>query len=109
MEPTLHRLQPDAQMPERQGRCLAGRRNGWVILDKAWAARLGVQRTNGVYRIRQGELVQRLAAVQESLDHAAADPRQQKPRSVLRVLRVVRYAGDPDPSASQAMGDDEQH
>jgi hypothetical protein len=93
-------------MAERQGRCLAGRRNGWVILDKAWAARLGVQRTNGVYRIRQGELVQRLGAVQERLDHAAADPRQQKPRSV---LRIVRYAGGPGPSASQAMGDDEQH
>ena len=100
MEPMLHTSRPDTQTPEQRGRCLAGRRNGWVILDKAWAARLGVQRTNGVYRIRQGELVQRLAALQERVV-PRADPRQQKPRSV---LRVVRYASVQGPFASQAGG-----
>jgi hypothetical protein len=37
---------------------------GSVILDQAWANRLGVQRVGGVYRITHRELQQRLAQLQ---------------------------------------------
>jgi hypothetical protein len=40
----------------------ACRPNRWVILDRAWAERLGVQRQGGVYRIRSRELQERLAS-----------------------------------------------
>ena len=40
----------------------ACRPNRWVILDRAWAERLGVQRRGGVYRIRSRELQERLAS-----------------------------------------------
>jgi hypothetical protein len=36
------------------------RANGWVILDSAWADRLGAKRIGGVFRIRRRGLVQRL-------------------------------------------------
>lgn len=40
------------------------RANGFVILDRAWAARLDVRRVGGVYRIRRRELVERLERLQ---------------------------------------------
>ena len=40
------------------------RANGFVILDRAWAARLDVRRVCGVYRIRRRELVERLERLQ---------------------------------------------
>jgi hypothetical protein len=36
-------------------------RNYWIVLDTAWAQRLGIRREAGVYRIRSGELMLRLA------------------------------------------------
>ncbi|HEU4867814.1 MAG TPA: hypothetical protein VFV09_08810 [Actinomycetota bacterium] len=39
----------------------AAGRTPWVVVDRAWARRLGVQRTNGAYRINRRELVARLA------------------------------------------------
>lgn len=36
------------------------RPNGWVTLDKTWAAALGVTKDRGVYRIRHRELSQRM-------------------------------------------------
>jgi hypothetical protein len=36
-------------------------RTPWVVIDRAWARRLGVQRTDGEYRINRRELVARLA------------------------------------------------
>jgi hypothetical protein len=37
-----------------------GRSNGWIVLDRAWASRLGVSRDAGIYRIRRRDLVDRL-------------------------------------------------
>jgi polyisoprenoid-binding protein YceI len=42
-------------------------RNSWVILDKAWAARLGVARVGGVYRIRRLDLFRRLTDLDRAL------------------------------------------
>jgi hypothetical protein len=39
----------------------ANGRTPWVVIDRAWARRLGVQRTAGVYRINRHSLVTRLA------------------------------------------------
>jgi hypothetical protein len=44
--------------------CRSTRSYGSVILDQAWASRLGVQRVGGVYRITHRELQQRLAQMQ---------------------------------------------
>lgn len=38
----------------------AGKRNGWVILDRSWAQALGVQRDRGIYRIRHRLLLEKL-------------------------------------------------
>jgi hypothetical protein len=54
---------PESAVPARQGARRAGRPNRWVILDRAWAERLGVQRDGGVYRLRSSELQRRLAAL----------------------------------------------
>lgn len=35
-------------------------RTPWVVVDRAWAKRLGLQRTAGSYRINRRELVARL-------------------------------------------------
>jgi hypothetical protein len=40
------------------------RPNGYVLLDSAWAKRLGVQRTGGLYRISRRDLAHRLAEPQ---------------------------------------------
>lgn len=47
------------------------RPNGWVVLDRAWAQALGVQRDRGVYRLRHRELMRRLEWM-ESRTPAAA-------------------------------------
>ena len=39
--------------------------NGYVVLDRTWAQRLGVQRTAGTYRIRRRELIERLTMLQQ--------------------------------------------
>ena len=40
-------------------------RNHWIVLDAAWAERLGVSKEAGRYRIRSHELVRRLETLQE--------------------------------------------
>jgi hypothetical protein len=55
---------------------------GSVILDQAWASRLGVQRVGGVYRITHRELQQRLAQVQARPAGKPA-PLPQPPRKLL--------------------------
>jgi DcmR-like sensory protein len=49
------------QRPQRRTR----RPNNYVLLDRAWAERLGVQRTGGVYRIGRRDLADRLARLSE--------------------------------------------
>lgn len=60
--------EPDAAFPGDPPVVAEHRRSarsyGSVILDQAWASRLGVQRVGGVYRITQRELQQRLAQMQ---------------------------------------------
>lgn len=48
--------------------------NGFVVLDRAWAERLGVHRVGGVYRIRRRDLVERLAKLQRSQMERALGP-----------------------------------
>ncbi|HVE96634.1 MAG TPA: MEDS domain-containing protein [Pseudonocardiaceae bacterium] len=43
------------------------RPNGYVLLDGAWAERLGVQRTGGLYRIGRRELADRLARLSATM------------------------------------------
>jgi hypothetical protein len=43
------------------------RPNGYVLLDSAWAERLGVQRTGGEYRIGRRNLTERLAQLNATL------------------------------------------
>lgn len=43
------------------------RPNGYVLLDSAWAQRLGVQRTGGLYRISRRDLAHRLARLSATL------------------------------------------
>jgi len=50
-----------------------------MILDQAWASRLGVQRVGGVYRITHRELQQRLAQLQTRPIRQPA-PLPQQPR-----------------------------
>lgn len=45
----------------------AGRRNGWTLLDPAWANALGVPRDGGRYRIRSSELLRRMQPAPEPL------------------------------------------
>jgi hypothetical protein len=61
------------EMDDRRSR-RPGPPNGWVLLDRAWAERLGVHRTAGRYRIRRTELVERLMELNQTrqLDPAAA-------------------------------------
>ena len=47
------------QRPKRRPRTP----NGYVLLDRAWAERLGVRRSGGLYRIGRRELADRLAAL----------------------------------------------
>jgi MEDS: MEthanogen/methylotroph, DcmR Sensory domain len=47
------------QRPKRRSR----KPNGYVLLDRAWAERLGVRRSGGLYRIGRRELADRLAAL----------------------------------------------
>lgn len=39
-------------------------RNHWIVLDSAWAARLGVRKEGGAYRIRSRELLSILTSAQ---------------------------------------------
>jgi hypothetical protein len=60
--------------------------NGFVVLDRAWAERLGVQRVGGVYRIRRRDLVERLAAQQrEQTDGPGSPIRRLQERAAIRV------------------------
>lgn len=45
--------------------CRSGRPNRWVLLDSAWAKRLGVSRIGGLYRIRSQDLVSRLSDLRQ--------------------------------------------
>jgi hypothetical protein len=51
--------------PATTAPCAPRRSNGFVILDRAWAARLDVKRVGGVYRIRRRELLERLERLQQ--------------------------------------------
>jgi hypothetical protein len=51
---------PPAVMPQRR----PGPPNRLIVLDRAWAERLGVARRDGTYTIRRSELMERLAALQ---------------------------------------------
>ena len=55
---------PADPSPSRRARPAAT--GGFVILDKAWAERLGVQRVSGVHRISRRELALRLAALRQA-------------------------------------------
>jgi hypothetical protein len=46
--------------------------NRWIVLDQAWAKRLGVVRTAGVYRISSRELILRLTQHDSSAVAGAA-------------------------------------
>lgn len=61
---------PDSVWPR------SGAPNGWVILDRAWARRLGVPRTAGGYRIRSHRLAMMLAPPDAPSDGAPPVPRQ---------------------------------
>jgi hypothetical protein len=50
--------------PSTTAPCAPRRPNGFVILDRAWAARLDVRRVGGVYRIRRRDLLERLERLQ---------------------------------------------
>jgi hypothetical protein len=61
--------------------------NGFVVLDRAWAERLGVQRVGGVYRIRRRALVERLAALQREQTDGSRSPDwlRQERAAVIRI------------------------
>jgi hypothetical protein len=56
---------PGDPSPGRRARSAAAT-GGFVILDKAWAERLGVQRVSGVHRISRRELALRLATLRQA-------------------------------------------
>lgn len=64
------------QRPKRRSR----RSNGYVLLDRAWAERLGVRRSGGLYRIGRRELADRLAAL------SGAKPQVGQPQTGIRDL-----------------------
>ena len=64
------------QRPKRRSR----RPNGHVLLDRAWAERLGVRRSGGLYRIGRRELADRLAAL------SGAKPQVGQPQTGIRDL-----------------------
>ena len=52
----------EAMLREVEQSMNRGRRaDHWIYLDRSWAQRLGVKRTDGRYRIRSRELVRRLS------------------------------------------------
>lgn len=55
---------PPAVMPQRR----PGPPNRLIVLDRAWAERLGVERRGGRYAIRRSELTERLADLQRLRD-----------------------------------------
>jgi polyisoprenoid-binding protein YceI len=62
----LHENLPALLTPAPDAIYIPGR-TPWVVLDKAWAARLGVPRDRGGYRIRRLELMRRLSATGQVL------------------------------------------
>ena len=52
---------PPAVMPQRR----PGPPNRLIVLDRAWAERLGVERRDGRYTIRRSELMERLTRLQQ--------------------------------------------
>lgn len=46
----------------------------WVYLDRAWAQRLGVKRSAGIYRVRSRDLLTRLGREDARAERAAATP-----------------------------------
>ncbi len=59
--------------------------NHWIVLDGAWARRLGVRREGGVYRIRSQELARRLAVLRSSSIPDARGPALSEIACVLAV------------------------
>jgi hypothetical protein len=65
-------------IPYRRQNRRTRRRDGCVLLDSAWAERLGVQRTGGLYRIGRRDLADRLATLSATLppeDHVQGEIR----------------------------------
>lgn len=72
------------------------RPNGWVLLDKAWARTLGVQKDRGVYRIRHRELLRRidpLAGARDLTGTWTIDPERTKVGFVAPHLMFARVKG----------------
>lgn len=67
-----------------------GRRNGWIVLDRSWAHRLGIAREAGVYRIRRRELVEHLGGL----------------RRECPVVTPARWACEPSGALGIVSGDD---
>lgn len=85
---------PPFVMPARR----SARPNGLIVLDQAWARRLGVQRVGGVYRIRRRELVERLAQLQREQTDRSVRP------SWLLELAAGRGSGHSDRRVRPAPG-----
>ncbi|MGH3984518.1 MAG: MEDS domain-containing protein [Pseudonocardiaceae bacterium] len=58
-------------IPYRRQKRRSRKPNGYVVLDRAWAERLGVQRTSGLYRIGRRDLAERLARLSDAKPLAA--------------------------------------
>lgn len=70
------------------------RSRGYVLLDRAWAERLGVRRSGGVYRIGRRELADRLAGL--SAAKHLVDPLRVQPDDILTLggcSHVVGFYG----------------
>jgi hypothetical protein len=65
----------------------SARPNGLIVLDRAWAHRLGVKRAGGVYRIRRRELVERLEQLREQTDRSV------RPSWLMEEEVAIRIAG----------------
>jgi|SRR5947209_1931090 len=72
------------QRPKRRPRTS----NGYVLLDHAWAERLGVRRSGGLYRIGRRELADRLAAL------TAAKPLVEQLQADIHALAPNQPPGD---------------
>jgi hypothetical protein len=82
---------------------------GFVILDKAWAERLGIQRVSGVYRISRRELALRLATLRRAwLEHSIRlDGRAERRDGVdLRAYHTLLVASPSRSCGSQPTADD---
>jgi polyisoprenoid-binding protein YceI len=85
--PALGNYRPDSLYPPG--------RNSWVHLDKAWAARLGVPRDRGTYRIRRLELFRLLSEIDQVLPPGkwTIDPAHTSVGFVARHMMISKVRG----------------